>query len=415
MMVLDSAFPCPAMSKIAAIFLSLSLFLPFALASFGVDSVTAKASTCEPLLLQWQGAKKPSTLSIIGTDGTILENLETTEETSFPWKVDIEAGTVVGVQVTDSTGATATSNFFTIQPGSTDCALNNIAEGTGTDTEQSTTSSSSSSTSTEAATQPPTPSPSNSGVTTAATQPLAPSPSNSGVPSITPSSTTAALSSPHTISTSQPTTAITSAQPSSSLVASTATVKRTTPVVTVLAVLIPCLILFAILVLCLAHRRKRRINRFSELEGQTSTPRWFDKPAYWRRPGLELDTQEVETPGTRPTVNPAAHPAIEPSVGLEIEIQGAEIQRPALTIATNTVVPAALLRPASGTASLTSIIALPSAQNSISPDSKSPASGMTSTDVGTLQSRIHALMEENAVLATLAAPPQSYTPPPAYV
>ncbi|KAJ7512775.1 hypothetical protein B0H11DRAFT_1947319 [Mycena galericulata] len=102
----------------------LPLFLPFTLASFVLDTIKTSALTCEPLLLQWQGGETPWTLSIIATDGSVLEDLETSAATSFHWTVNFEAGTVVAARVTDSTGATATSNTFKVQSGSTESSQN---------------------------------------------------------------------------------------------------------------------------------------------------------------------------------------------------------------------------------------------------------------------------------------------------
>ncbi|KAJ7100186.1 hypothetical protein B0H15DRAFT_944537 [Mycena belliarum] len=124
--------------------LLLPLFSTLALASFIVDQVIHEAATCQPLLLQWQGGKAPRTLRlalhllfsnlcsnpvnprIVAPDGTVFENLGSFSTTSFKWTVNLEAGTVVAAQVIDSTGASATSNSFTIQPGSdTDCTSQN--------------------------------------------------------------------------------------------------------------------------------------------------------------------------------------------------------------------------------------------------------------------------------------------------
>ncbi|KAJ7023669.1 hypothetical protein C8F04DRAFT_1395829, partial [Mycena alexandri] len=108
-----------------ALVLFLPLFFSSTLASFIVNAVTSKASTCEPVLLQWQGGVTPWTLSIVDDNGNLIENLGTSRTTSFHWTVDVQAGTVVAAQLIDSTGASATGNSFTVQPGSTDCTLRN--------------------------------------------------------------------------------------------------------------------------------------------------------------------------------------------------------------------------------------------------------------------------------------------------
>ncbi|KAJ7634903.1 hypothetical protein FB45DRAFT_910203 [Roridomyces roridus] len=102
------------------------VFLPFffslSLASLIVDTITAKAATCEPVLLQWQAGKR--NFSIVGPDKVLLETLAVNiPQTSFHWTVNLEAGTVVFARVTDSTGATSFSNPVTIQRGLSNCIL----------------------------------------------------------------------------------------------------------------------------------------------------------------------------------------------------------------------------------------------------------------------------------------------------
>ncbi|KAJ7682972.1 hypothetical protein B0H17DRAFT_45861 [Mycena rosella] len=95
-------------------------FLPPTLASFIVDPVTAKAATCEPVPLQWQGGKAPWTLHRRARRVHPREPRDF-QGTSFHWTVDLDAGTVVAARLTDAAGATATSNSFTIQDGTTGC------------------------------------------------------------------------------------------------------------------------------------------------------------------------------------------------------------------------------------------------------------------------------------------------------
>ncbi|KAJ6487909.1 hypothetical protein C8R45DRAFT_260778 [Mycena sanguinolenta] len=101
----------------------LPLFFSFTLASFIVDQVTEAALTCEPVLLQWQGAVGPGTLVILA-NGSHIENFGPFTGTSFHWPVDVPAGTVVVAQFTDSTGAVATGKPFTIGQGTTGCTSN---------------------------------------------------------------------------------------------------------------------------------------------------------------------------------------------------------------------------------------------------------------------------------------------------
>ncbi|KAJ6629507.1 hypothetical protein B0H10DRAFT_1987481 [Mycena sp. CBHHK59/15] len=107
----------------------LALFFPIgSLAAFIVDTPTKSALTCEPLLLQWQGGIAPWTLSVLqASNSQVLENLGTLKVTSFAWNVDLAAGTSVVIQLTDSTGQTATSNPMTVQLGNTDCTLSTVA------------------------------------------------------------------------------------------------------------------------------------------------------------------------------------------------------------------------------------------------------------------------------------------------
>ncbi|KAJ7439345.1 hypothetical protein FB451DRAFT_1302214 [Mycena latifolia] len=388
----------------AAAFLLLPLLSPHALASFIVGPVTAQASTCEPVLLQWQGGKTPWILRIIAADGSsTFENFGTLSRTSFHWTVDLEAGTDVAVQVTDSTGVTATSNSFTIQPGSTGCTLQNqfgvVLPSTTTDANGVPTSSTNDAQTSASVLQ------TSGGFTITSA-----SPTDTGAVATAPASGTGDVSVflPPASQVSGSATAIGPQQsPSSSSEASSQATTRKTNVGTVFAILIPCLICLVILALWFMRWRRRLLvsqtERSLALEAQDPAPRWFDRPEYQQgsiRPDSEIEPTEAQM--QRPTLNIATSAAVAPSAGPESALTpGAE------TVASNSTLP--LPRP------------LPYAQPFASSyrDSKSPAAETTATttatsvEVQTLQSRIHALMEENAVLANLANRPAS-TPPPAY-
>ncbi|KAJ7716552.1 hypothetical protein B0H16DRAFT_457042 [Mycena metata] len=67
-------------------------------------------------------ARGDGAMDIVGTS-KLLEDLGTFTVTSFNWNVDLAAGTSVLIQLSDSTGAVATSQSLTIQPGSAECTL----------------------------------------------------------------------------------------------------------------------------------------------------------------------------------------------------------------------------------------------------------------------------------------------------
>ncbi|KAJ6595884.1 hypothetical protein DFH09DRAFT_1357753 [Mycena vulgaris] len=392
------------MKSAAIAFLLLPLVFPCTLASFIVNRVTAIATTCEPVLLQWQGGKAPWTLSVVAADGT-SETLGTFKATSFHWPVDVEAGTVVAAQVTDSTGVTATSNSFTIQPGSTGCLPQNQfgvqpADSTTTQTSvQSTDTTTSSTADAETEAQP----------VATSSAPFSSGSISSAASS--PSSTAQTASSSSLKQTTQPasssapkTSATISIQlgpyPSPSLMASSETTTRTIHVGSVFAILIPCLIVLIILGLCFVrwHRRRRGSSATSRgpsaLEAQTSQPQWFDRPEYRQTlssgHGTEIETEEVET--QRPTLNIATNTGVAPSVG-----------------------PQTAMTPGTSASNPGPVLPMRDAQTPASSYTKSPTGGSdpTAVDVQTLQSRIRVLMEENAVLADLARPPAD-VPPPAY-
>ncbi|KAJ7158236.1 hypothetical protein C8R43DRAFT_995120 [Mycena crocata] len=371
----------PTMKHVTVVVLP--VFLPFTLASFIVNTIKAKALTCEPVLLQWQGGVAPWTLSIIGNDGVTFENLGTFKSTSFHWNVDVEAGTAVAARVTDSTGATAESNSFIIQPGSTGCQIDKfvVEQPDSTSASQFLIPSSSIST------------PSSTGTSLAATamkQLSSTSESRAIFSTAASASATSILTPSMTASIMQifePTTPAVigtnlNSSPTPSLAATSAAI--TIKAGMVIAVLVPCLIFLVILGLWFTRWRRRRLQTprgLWDLEAQAPPARWFDRPAYRstflnRRNSSEINTLGVARP-TDIIVAPLAAAALSPESAPTPDNMNSDSAPP------------------------------------LASPSKMVASNPTPADVGTLQSRIHALLEENAVLATLAAYPIN-SPPPAY-
>lgn len=385
--------------------LLLPLFSTLALASFIVDQVIHEAATCQPLLLQWQGGKAPRTLRIVAPDGTVFENLGSFSTTSFKWTVNLEAGTVVAAQVIDSTGASATSNSFTIQPGSdTDCtSQNQVAATPPSSTSDFKHSTQSSTTANFPTSEPDVPTTSKSIISASVSATATGAVSQSSTTGFTSESGRQLSSSSFSASplVSLPTVSSSSSRaPSSSAVAAPAvfsgTANRVTSVGIIFAVLVPLTVL-AIFGLCFLRKRQcfGQVEAFSALEAQASVPRWFHQPKYHTTTHPSLDTQEAETQrltlkhATDTTV--AAVPLISPpesalthSSTLDATCASGQGQTAPLTYA----------GPASYRASSSEPIA-------------------SSTELQALQSRIRALMEENAVLSNLAHRPV-HTPPPAY-
>ncbi|KAJ7269829.1 hypothetical protein C8J57DRAFT_1468775 [Mycena rebaudengoi] len=349
----------------------LLLFFPTTLASFIVNTITKKPSTCEPILLQWQGGIKPWTLRILAADGpAVLDNLGTFGVTSFRWSVDVAAGTSVVVQVQDSKGDIATSNAVVVQPGSTNCNLKSPEDSDDRKNPLSVDSTSDS------------PDRSDSDRSSSSTSGSSPPDTTAAQPSVTTVLSTSAPSSTLGIA---PTPSRASATPpSNSLAAASVFQKRPVNIDMVFAILIPLLILLALLALWFLRRRRRWLAanpRFSELESQASSE-WFPRPIY----RASHDGSEQPEPLPRP---PRSIPA------------------PAEDSASNAPRPAVF----SGTSTFFS----PTSQSSSSDYSKSsaPHTEPAPGEVDALRLRIHALMEENAVLANMATIPLD-TPPPAY-
>ncbi|KAH7921038.1 hypothetical protein BV22DRAFT_1114618 [Leucogyrophana mollusca] len=105
-------------------FASLTLFLVGVLAQQFTINTPANVVECQPTLLAWSGGTPPYYLSVLpGSSPTAaaLENLGELNGTSVTWTVNQPAGTSLGLTLRDSTGATAQSAPFTVNPGSTTC------------------------------------------------------------------------------------------------------------------------------------------------------------------------------------------------------------------------------------------------------------------------------------------------------
>ncbi|KAJ7682973.1 hypothetical protein B0H17DRAFT_1074809, partial [Mycena rosella] len=231
---------------------------------------------------------------------------------------------------------------------------------------------------------------------------------------------------------------------SSSALPSYQTTRRKTNVGTVFAILIPCLILLVTLGLCFMRwRRRRRAFLSTEpwqtlgpsaLEAQPVPSRWFTAEKYRRT--VDGRSAELDAPEAKQVQGPSAAAAQastpqwfnrpeyrrasarrSPALG---EAHEAETQRPTLDIATNTAaaVPAApqsAFTPGTGAAFTPGAVYTHTSAGSKSPVAiPTSESTAASAAVQTLQAQIHALMQENAVLANLASPPAE-SPPPAYV
>ncbi|CAK5263390.1 unnamed protein product [Mycena citricolor] len=116
-------------------------------ASFTVDDFANTALTCQDFPIGWQGGVGACAASLVSprnahphprtqrrghciqaaNDSQVAADLgSSSNETSFDWTVNVEAGTTVIVQVQDATGAAALSQPVTIGAGSEDCTLGNL-------------------------------------------------------------------------------------------------------------------------------------------------------------------------------------------------------------------------------------------------------------------------------------------------
>ncbi|KIK82605.1 hypothetical protein PAXRUDRAFT_832173 [Paxillus rubicundulus Ve08.2h10] len=107
-------------------FASIALFVAGALAQFTINT-PANVVECQPTLISWSGGAPPYYLSILpggSPTAAALEDLGQQNSTSVTWICNIQAGVSLGLTLRDSTGLTAQSAPFTVNPGSSIACLN---------------------------------------------------------------------------------------------------------------------------------------------------------------------------------------------------------------------------------------------------------------------------------------------------
>ncbi|EGN99258.1 hypothetical protein SERLA73DRAFT_137520 [Serpula lacrymans var. lacrymans S7.3] len=112
---------------------SVALLVAGAVAQSFTINTPANVVECQPTLLQWSGGTGPYYLSILpgsSPGSAALEDLGQQSGTSVTWTCNIAAGTSIGLTLRDSTGATAQSAPFTVNPGSSSC-LNSTSTAAG--------------------------------------------------------------------------------------------------------------------------------------------------------------------------------------------------------------------------------------------------------------------------------------------
>ncbi|KAG2110848.1 uncharacterized protein F5147DRAFT_687509 [Suillus discolor] len=111
----------------------LALFVAGTLAQFTINT-PANVVECQPTLLQWSGGTAPYYLSILPgatPNGAAVENLGQQNSTSVTWVCNIQSGTSLGLTLRDSTGLTAQSAPFTVNPGSSTTCTNTTSLSSG--------------------------------------------------------------------------------------------------------------------------------------------------------------------------------------------------------------------------------------------------------------------------------------------
>lgn len=111
----------------------LALFVASTLAQFTINT-PANVVECQPTLLQWSGGTAPYFLSILPgatPNGAAVENLGQQNSTSVTWVCNIQSGTSLGLTLRDSTGLTAQSAPFTVNPGSSTTCTNTTSLSSG--------------------------------------------------------------------------------------------------------------------------------------------------------------------------------------------------------------------------------------------------------------------------------------------
>lgn len=112
---------------------SLALFVAGTLAQFTINT-PANVVECQPTLLAWSGGTAPYFLSILPgatPNGVAIENLGQQNGTSVTWICNIQSGTSIGLTLRDSTGLTAQSAPFTVNPGSSTACTNTTSLSSG--------------------------------------------------------------------------------------------------------------------------------------------------------------------------------------------------------------------------------------------------------------------------------------------
>ncbi|KIK63081.1 hypothetical protein GYMLUDRAFT_57828 [Collybiopsis luxurians FD-317 M1] len=101
-----------------------------AYAQFSINT-PASLTTCQPVLIQWQGGTPPYFLSVYNQAAAsqTAENLGQQNGTTFTWTVDIAAGQSVGFNIVDSTGTQKQSAAVPIQSGSSTSCVGQSASG----------------------------------------------------------------------------------------------------------------------------------------------------------------------------------------------------------------------------------------------------------------------------------------------
>ncbi|KAJ7248561.1 hypothetical protein B0H12DRAFT_1123282 [Mycena haematopus] len=294
-----SIFLFPTMHSMYRWMVLLVLLFPIStLAAFIVDDFTKPALTCTPFLLQWQGGIAPWTLRVLqANNSAVLENLGVFKVTSFNWNVDLAAGTSVQIQLEDSSGANATSNTLTIQPGSTDCTLNNAAAQQTTTqqtTQQTTVTSATSSAITSKSTISTTTSSSTSArsftsstrtgsaSSSTVTQSTATQQSSSSSLAVIPTSTNVLPPSSSTLGETASASNSGTGAFSSVLPEALSTFKASTPIGVILGILIPGLLLLLFFVVFIFRRRRTSSPDIEKLfpSDARNPPAWFMRPAY---------------------------------------------------------------------------------------------------------------------------------------
>ncbi|KAG2146188.1 Endonuclease/exonuclease/phosphatase [Suillus bovinus] len=93
----------------------LALFVASTLAQFTINT-PANVVECQPTLLTWSGGTG-NILPGATPNGAAVENLGQQNSTSVTWVCNIQSGTSLGLTLRDSTGLTAQSAPFTVNPG----------------------------------------------------------------------------------------------------------------------------------------------------------------------------------------------------------------------------------------------------------------------------------------------------------